>query len=1244
MHATQTGPPAGSATPPRRGKRFVVAATVVSVLAGPLAIGIASPAGAAPAVTTAGDPTAVSFTLEGCRNDGTIVLPNGSGDYVCPDSAYTTGNLGKGWAELDLVPYRVTAQAGNSAPSTQTYTIAYAVDRKDAGKDGYDVLSSAKLNTALSIGSCPAPTVGSETIATPGIGGVSETLYRTLTVTQSRGTSCVYDFHARLALGSHLYPGSSLHANLALLGSGGSLDTGGIGARDVSIPVRELAPQELDKDMAGSQGSDHTWNLTKQVSPASLSLANTCDVQGDYATASVDETITWTKSSAIPGAATLTTNIYATNPASRSIDIRVRDRIYSGTTQTTQLDDTQFSVVTVPPHTRLLIGTHTYTWANPTTSQVNDVATAQYTDTATGAAIPGETRATASATIQSNGPGTNDSAVIDDSQVISGNGLQFSVDAVQGASGSFSGYTLGGRTAGPVRWTSDSQSSSGSVTFRKTLYAAKGTVEPNGSIGDAAALRGSDGFTASATASAAVTADARASLSLTKSIPAGIITRGTESQQFVFDIVRVGGTSGDDTVATARVDFEAGETGKVAQIADLAPGNYRVVERPAAGWVTQSPQTVDLSGAVCRGSVDFTNVPQPAQVKAVKVTVPSGFESGWSMALYRGDDTTPIAEGTTDDSGLIDFGPIDSEGDYVIRETGQAGWSSSSARGCSFTVDLPRDGGTTFRCQFTNTFQPTVTLDKTGDRLSKVGDRVHYAITVANTSPAGASSGTPELTCRVTDAALGFDESVTLGADDSRTWSDLEFTIPSGSDPYVNRAAASCSFQGASSIVATANGQWSTELFQPQITVRKTADRAYAQVGDRVTYTVRITNTGSTDSPALVPDGTAAFSDPLVPSATLPADCDSLDVGESCEFSYDYVVKAGDSVVPNTASVLFHPEGFPNDVRGSDTVSFTVIHPSFTVTKTCSTPDFPAGTTVIFRVDVVNTGDVPLQITLDDTVARNGSAGETWALTGSNTTATATSDVVNSAITFQDGWARFPIAPGAHGQFEISVGIANERVANTITATGGLTSTHQGTTYNESHSARDVCIDAPPEGATRTIGFWRTHVSFLRQVLNSRPLPAAAVVGTSPLGVGENRRFINGYLKLSTSGRFPLRSVDDVLGVFWASNSQNSNGSKRVAICQARITTAKQLLGAILNQSFGNPKPLPLVNGVDLITAALRAMDTNDAQSIRAIGTLLDQYNNGGDGTTIVIPGSLTIGKADPTAAQALANLAAGNC
>ena len=90
--------PRRGSSPPRA--RFVAVTMVMGLLA-VLAPTALIPAGAA-------DSTSVSFTLQGCRNNGSITLPNTDGKYICPDAAYTTGNLGKGWNELDLVPFRLT--------------------------------------------------------------------------------------------------------------------------------------------------------------------------------------------------------------------------------------------------------------------------------------------------------------------------------------------------------------------------------------------------------------------------------------------------------------------------------------------------------------------------------------------------------------------------------------------------------------------------------------------------------------------------------------------------------------------------------------------------------------------------------------------------------------------------------------------------------------------------------------------------------------------------------------------------------------------------------------------------------------------------------------------------------------------------------------------------------------------------------------------------------------------------------
>src|SRR5262245_25278797 len=211
LHSRLVG---GNVNKPQNGTRGRLRRSVVSFFA-TLAV-IASSALAitftALPAQAAGAGSGISYTLEGCKNNGSITLPNASGKFICPTAAYTTGNLGKGWNELDLVPMRVTVQAGNSAPATQNFAFALAVDNCSTtdgqtgcatGSPGYDVLSSDSggtpvLNAALSTGSCGTLSASAPSYAAPGLGGVGTTLYRVLTVTgQAKNSTCVYDAFAR---------------------------------------------------------------------------------------------------------------------------------------------------------------------------------------------------------------------------------------------------------------------------------------------------------------------------------------------------------------------------------------------------------------------------------------------------------------------------------------------------------------------------------------------------------------------------------------------------------------------------------------------------------------------------------------------------------------------------------------------------------------------------------------------------------------------------------------------------------------------------------------------------------------------------------------------------------------------------------------------------------------------------------------------------------------------------------------
>jgi hypothetical protein len=704
--------------------------------------------GAGAAIAAA--PDHVGVTLEGCRNNGTIALPNGSGQFVCPDAAYTTGNLGKGWNELDLVPHRLTVDAGNAAPASQTYTLSVAVDNTKAGVPGYDVLSTLTKKS----GSCSV-SVGAQTTLTPGVGGTDTSLARLVTITQSKNTICIFDFYARLALGSHLYSGSSLHANAL----NETFGTAGIGARDVSIPVKEISPQELRKTMAASADSTVQWSLEKAANPASIKFGDVC--AADFApTKQVTFRVTWKKVATAAGGVTAITNIYAKNPASRTITVNVSDTIYKGTTQTQALEtfSTPLAGVDVLANTEQLVLTHT---ANlPSTAGavgdfLNDVATATYTDKATGITVPGATEARASAQIVQGV--TNDSfASIGDSESMTGTGLKFSV-AQPTIGGFLNGYVAGTQSVGPVDWGIAGETAGRSVDFVKTIY-LDGRRETTGTISDTAYLVADNTaptpplgspFDASASASATITSSATVQLTVSKTIPL-LILKATERIDVTFTIERVGGGYGPvDTT----LSFASGETSKSNVLSNLLPGEYKVSEKSSqlcdgnvcggSNLVIQgsNTQSVNLTAGLdgifqaseCAGTAAFTNIPAAGNstARVEKITDPlpaalSGDDLSWTFTLTGPGG--PVTKTVTAGAGFGEFPLVLQEGAYTVTETTKTGWvQTDNPTTCSFTVDYPADFGRTFGCSFHNQKQGKVKVEKTASGASLVG--TSYAFT-----------------------------------------------------------------------------------------------------------------------------------------------------------------------------------------------------------------------------------------------------------------------------------------------------------------------------------------------------------------------------------------------------------------------------------------------------------------------------------------------------------------------------------
>ncbi len=171
----------------------------------------------------------------------------------------------------------------------------------------------------------------------------------------------------------------------------------------------------------------------------------------------------------------------------------------------------------------------------------------------------------------------------------------------------------------------------------------------------------------------------------------------------------------------------------------------------------------------------------------------------------------------------------------------------------------------------------------------------------------------------------------------------------------------------------------------PALAISKTADKSVAHVGDTITYTYLVTNTGGTSLSdiSITDDKTGSTTD----NSTAV-----LGIGETWEFSATYVISTTDpDILINTAVVSgTDPEG--QVVTAQATASVTILRPSITITKMAEPAEVHDGDIVTYTYTVTNTGNTALfTITVDDNLAGNiGSGGEigvgeSWELTATYT-------------------------------------------------------------------------------------------------------------------------------------------------------------------------------------------------------------------------------------------------------------------
>lgn len=264
--------------------------------------------------------------------------------------------------------------------------------------------------------------------------------------------------------------------------------------------------------------------------------------------------------------------------------------------------------------------------------------------------------------------------------------------------------------------------------------------------------------------------------------------------------------------------------------------------------------------------------------------------------------------------------------------------TSSPAETCSFTVNhtIPSGASDPYVNQVTavyqvagfpnqlsrsdthsvNLFQPAINIEKTGDTLSKAGDDVTYTFTLTNSS----SADTPALTCTVTDTLLGtvFGPAVLpLGTTTVQRTRTVQPTDP---DPLVNTATMSCTIAGFPNVLTDSDSH-SVDLVHPGLTVAKLCAPTSAQVGETITYTCTITNTGD------VQLNKVSITDSLVGDLTSNPGCGaSLAPGASCTITYTRTIQSGDpDPLVNTVTAVYQVNGLPNQLTASASCTVDII-------------------------------------------------------------------------------------------------------------------------------------------------------------------------------------------------------------------------------------------------------------------------------------------------------------------------------
>lgn len=303
----------------------------------------------------------------------------------------------------------------------------------------------------------------------------------------------------------------------------------------------------------------------------------------------------------------------------------------------------------------------------------------------------------------------------------------------------------------------------------------------------------------------------------------------------------------------------------------------------------------------------------------------------------------------------------------------------------------------------TPVYQAIIHLTKAANKtIAQIGTAILYTITAENTGNAAATTtifesipagsvliensllvnGTP---VPGANPALGILVGPIQPGNSSTITFQTEVTSVPSPPVLTDQATANFTFippDGRTITGSTVSNTVAIPASAPDVSVVKSTISTDAVVGDRVTYTVLITNNGvdvvsdiliTDPSPAgaIFVSGSVTLNGTPLPNANpvqgIPTGSIVPGGSQTVTFQFDVTLLPTPPQITNQAAVTFTSGDFTG-TSYSETVTIPVYQPIITVAKQASTSNASVGGTVGYTITVNNTGNLTASVTLSDTI------------------------------------------------------------------------------------------------------------------------------------------------------------------------------------------------------------------------------------------------------------------------------------